>query len=62
MATFVVLRNPVNILVTDFTNPENLTNDLLILNSLIINKSNTGFSLPLTACALKEHLQIHSCF
>ena len=32
MATFVVRRHPVTILVTDFTNPENLTNVLLILN------------------------------
>ena len=35
MAIFVVLRHPVNILVTDFTNPDNLTTDLLMLNSLI---------------------------
>ena len=27
MATFVVLRHPVTILVTDSTNPDNLTND-----------------------------------
>ena len=33
------LQPPVNTLVTDFTSPKNLTNDLLILNSLIINKS-----------------------
>ena len=39
MATFVDLRHPVNILITDFTNPDNLTNDLLILNFLIMNKS-----------------------
>ena len=32
VATFVVLRHPVTIWVTDFTNPYNLTNDLLILN------------------------------
>ena len=31
MATFVV---PVTILVTDLTNPENFTNDLIILNSI----------------------------
>ena len=30
------LRHPVTILVTDFTNPDNLTNDLLILNPLIV--------------------------
>ena len=35
----MVLRHPVTILVTDFTNPDNMTNDLLILNPLIINKS-----------------------
>ena len=35
MATFVVLRHPVTILVTIFTNPKNLTNDLLILKLLI---------------------------
>ena len=33
------LQHPVTILVTDFTNPDNLTNDLLILTSLIINSS-----------------------
>ena len=31
MATFVALRHPVITLVTDFTCPDNLTNDLLIL-------------------------------
>ena len=31
--------HPVIILVTDFTNPEKLTNDHLILKSLTINKS-----------------------
>ena len=31
MATFVILRHYVTILVTNFTNPDNLTNDLLIL-------------------------------
>ena len=35
MATFVVLRHYVTTLVTDFTNPNNLNNDLLILNSWI---------------------------
>ena len=39
MTTFVILRHPVTTLVTDFTNPGNLTNDLLNLNYLIINKS-----------------------
>ena len=38
MATFVILRHPVTILITDFTNPNSLTNDLLIFNSLIINQ------------------------
>ena len=38
MATFVVLRHSVTLLVTDFTNPDILTNDVLILNSLIIKK------------------------
>ena len=38
MATFAILRHPVTILVTDFTNLDNLTNGLLIVNSLIINK------------------------
>ena len=36
MATFVGLRYPVIISVTDFTNPDNLTNDLLILIFLLI--------------------------
>ena len=36
MATFAILRHPVTILVTDFTNLDNLTNGLLIFNSLII--------------------------
>ena len=39
MATFAVLRHFVTILVKDFNNPDNLTNDLLILNPLKINKS-----------------------
>ena len=37
MATFVALRHPVTILVTDVINPDNLTNNLLILNSLIFS-------------------------
>ena len=32
MATFVIIRHPVTILVTYFTKPDNLTDDLLILN------------------------------
>ena len=35
MANFVALRQPVTILGTDFTNPDNLTDDLLMPNSLI---------------------------
>ena len=31
MATFIILRHPVTILVTAFTNPDSLTNDLSIL-------------------------------
>ena len=31
MATFIALRHPVTILVTVFTNPNNLTNDMFIL-------------------------------
>ena len=38
MATFAILRHPVIILVTYFTKPNNMTNDLNISNSLIINK------------------------
>ena len=37
MAAFIALRHPVTILV--FTNPNNLTNDLLIHKLLIINRS-----------------------
>ena len=33
MVTFVDLRHPVTILVTDLNNLDNFTNDLLILNS-----------------------------
>ena len=33
--TYVVLRHPVTILVTHFTNPVNFTKDLLILNFLL---------------------------
>ena len=36
MANFAVLRHSVTILVTDFTNQDNLTNDILISNSLIV--------------------------
>ena len=32
MATFVTLRHLVNILVRDFTNRDNLTNDLLVVS------------------------------
>ena len=32
MAAFVLLRNPVTIFVADVTNPDNFTNDLIILN------------------------------
>ena len=38
MATFVLLKHPVTILVTVSTNPGNLTNELLILNPLIIKR------------------------
>ena len=38
MATFVIIRYPVTIMITDFNNPENLTNDLLILNIFIALK------------------------
>ena len=31
MATFVALRRPVTIMVKDSTNPNNMTNDLVIL-------------------------------
>ena len=37
MATFVIPIHPITILVTDFTNPDNLTNDLLILQSLKVD-------------------------
>ena len=37
MATLVILRRALTILVTAITNPDNLTNDLPILNFLIIN-------------------------
>ena len=36
MTTFVILRHPVTIFVTDLTNPDNLTDYILILDSLII--------------------------
>ena len=39
MADFINFRHPVAILVTDFTNPDNLNNGLLIFKPLIINKS-----------------------
>ena len=42
MANCVVLRHPTTIMVTDFNNPNNLTNDLLIINPLIINKLSRG--------------------
>ena len=32
MATLVILKHPVTILITGFTNPDNLTDDLLILS------------------------------
>ena len=36
MATYIVLRHPVTILVTVFTKPDNLINDLLILKLLTL--------------------------
>ena len=36
MGTFVILKQLVVILFANFKNPNNLTNDLLILNSLIV--------------------------
>ena len=45
MSTFVILRHPVNILVIDFTNRDNLTNKLLILKpSVLIFNSRELFS------------------
>ena len=41
MVTFIMHRHPVTILVTDFTNPNNLTNDPLILK-LFDNKQITS--------------------
>ena len=35
MVSFVILRHPVTPLVIDFTSPDKLTNNLLILNFLI---------------------------
>ena len=55
----LLLQHPVTILVTDFTNPNNLTNALLILKSLIINKSlvkrlcKTNFQIPVLFLGLK---------
>ena len=59
MATFVV---PVTILVTDLTNPENFTNDLIILNS-IDNKQiqswlwhlATAYSVVAKWCKIKSY-------
>ena len=48
MENFAVLRHPVTVLVTDLTNPNNLTNDLLIFNALIICQD-LGQSMS-TAC------------
>ena len=45
MVTFAIIRHPVTTLVTDSTNPDKLTNDLLILNlfqttrDLFVNKT-----------------------
>ena len=57
MATFVILRHPVTSLVTDFTNPENWTNDLLILNFLSYHSIFTVFkSLILTILIILQLL------
>ena len=46
MATSVA---PCTILVTDYTNPNNLTNDILILNSLLVGPTRENLVLdPLT--------------
>ena len=50
MATFII---PVILLATDFTSANKLNNDLLILNSLIINKSSVN------NCSLKLQKLVH---
>ena len=54
-ATFVILRHPGTILVTDFTNPDNLTNDLLILNSSIIKNKSLVSPLEILYIANKNY-------
>ena len=57
MATFVALRYPVIILVTDFTDPNNFTNDILIINFFIIKKS-----LALRQCNNTGNIKcLHHC-
>ena len=46
METFFVLGHPVTILVTALTNPNNLTNDLLILK-LLFNSYSVSFYIPI---------------
>ena len=45
MATFVVLRHPVTILVKDLTNPDNLSNDIFSFSTFDIKWS---MPLPMT--------------
>ena len=46
MATFIVLRNPVTILVTVLTNPDNLTNDIFILKLFVLRDKYCNYMLP----------------
>ena len=57
MATFVIPRHPVTILVTDLTNPDNSTNDLLLLYSLRCIKPGGPIHGPLAECTKRlQHL------
>ena len=53
MAIFVVPRHLVIILVADFTNPDNLTNDLTILK-LFYNKQITSWCDLSTKCFISS--------
>ena len=56
MAAFVILRHPVTILVTDLTNLDNLTHDLLILNFLILIMTLWYYIVCFSSQALHEPL------
>ena len=58
IATFVILKHPVTTLVTDFTNPENLNNDLRILKYFAIHLIASTFK---SSCKSRKNFRVQIC-